>query len=239
MIRAWSARSAAASLFSRAATSVPARCFLSSSLHSVGMGSWSAGSRRKYGHHADASPFARSYITARMSAASSRSSRSSSGTASDTEPVRGVKHHAFGISTSTSPTHTSADANTALLTRVEPRGVTSRSSRAACSTNPRSTHHFRNAASEPASPGCVSSAAAVGADFAVALARLSPESAAAGALARLWDSERMRVLARNASRTRDFDRERLAAAREPLWSARGRGKRPLRVNLFMAPRNPL
>ena len=195
MIRAWSSRRAGASLFSRDATSVPANCFLSSSLHINGMGSWSRGSRRKYGHHADASPRARSYITAKMSAASSRSARSSSGTASETEPVRGVRHQAFGISTSTSPTRTSADANAALLTRVEPGGVTSRSSRAACSMNPRSTHHFSNAASEPASPRFVSSAAAVSADSPVALARSSPASAAAGALARLRDLGGMRTLA--------------------------------------------
>ena len=219
MIRAWSSRSAGASLSSRAATSVPMRCFLSSSLHSNGMGSCSCGSRRKYGHHADASPFARSYITAKMSAASSRSSSSSSGMASETEPVRGVRHQAFGISTSTSPTRTSADANAALLTRVEPGGVTSRSSRASCSTNPRSTHHFSNAASEPASPSLAfSSSAAAGAD--VALARLSAASAAAGALARLRDLGGMRALALHSSHAR-FRRERLTThARASLVGAK-------------------
>ena len=89
------------------------------------MGSWSRGSRRKYGHHADASPRARSYITAKMSAASSRSARSSSGTASETEPVRGVRHQAFGISTSTRR-RARPRTRTRRCSRVEPGGVTSR-----------------------------------------------------------------------------------------------------------------
>ena len=48
--------------------------------------------------------------------------------------ARAGVRQAFGISTSTSPTRTSADANAALLTRVEPGGATSRSSRASCNT---------------------------------------------------------------------------------------------------------
>ena len=104
-----SCRISVSSVSTMSSSSVPSRSSRSTSSHRHGIGS-AAGRMRRYGHQRDASPRARSCMTAKTRARVPPMSSSSSSVAHAV--VRAVRHSSVGIRATASPTRRSRSART-------------------------------------------------------------------------------------------------------------------------------